>query len=192
MIFNNTDLIGYNTDYRAAMDCIEETFQIKRDADAPMAGKAALVLGAGGVSRAIAWGLIKRRCEVTIASRTHQRAQEMATQLGCRCVEWEHRHDVRTHLIINGTPVGMHPHVNDSPYDEKKLNEYMTVFDTVYNPENTLLIKSAVRRRARVITGVDMFVRQAAYQFKLFTGREASTDLMRKTIKQATNPVQIR
>ncbi len=192
MIFNDTESIGYNTDYRAAMDCIEETFDIKRDADAPMAGKAALILGAGGVSRAIAWGLIKRRCEVTITSRTFDRAKDMANQLGCRSIEWDQRHDVRAHLIVNGTPVGMHPNVNDSPYDEKHLNEYKTVFDTVYNPENTMLIKQAVRRRARIITGVDMFVRQAAYQFKLFTGQQASTDLMRKTIKQATNPVQIR
>ena len=62
------------------------------------------------------------------------------------------------------------------------------VFDTVYNPENTLLIKHAEKAQARTITGIDMFVRQAAYQFKLFTGHEAPGKLMRKCIKQAINP----
>jgi 3-dehydroquinate dehydratase/shikimate dehydrogenase len=85
----------------------------------------------------------------------------------------------------------MHPDVDSTPYNQSALNQFMVVFDTVYNPENTLLIKQAKQKQARVITGVDMFVRQAAYQFKLFTGQEASTDLMRKKIKEATNPVQL-
>jgi 3-dehydroquinate dehydratase/shikimate dehydrogenase len=67
----------------------------------------------------------------------------------------------------------------------------MAVFDTVYNPENTLLIKHAKRAQCRIITGIDMFVRQAAYQYKLFTGRDAPSQLMRKTIKEATNPVKL-
>jgi 3-dehydroquinate dehydratase/shikimate dehydrogenase len=60
----------------------------------------------------------------------------------------------------------------------------MTVFDTVYNPEQTLLVKDAREKHCRVITGVDMFVRQAALQFELFTGRPAPADLMRETLKR--------
>jgi 3-dehydroquinate dehydratase/shikimate dehydrogenase len=85
----------------------------------------------------------------------------------------------------------MHPDVDTSPYNASNLNQYLAVFDTVYNPENTLLIKNAIQAQCRVITGVDMFVRQAAYQYKLFTGREAPSKLMRSTIKDATNPVQL-
>lgn len=191
MIFNGEERLGYNTDYRAAMDCIEETFSLQRGQENSMQGKVALILGAGGVSRAIAWGLRQRKCEVYVSSRTEERSQLLAHEIGCHTIPWDQRHDVKAHLLVNGTPVGMHPNVDVSPYNMNSINEYMVVFDTVYNPENTVLIKYAKQAGARLITGVDMFVRQAAYQFRLFTGKDAPTDLMRAKIKQATNPVQI-
>ena len=156
-----------------------------------MRGLTVLVLGAGGVSRAIAWGLRQRNAEVLIASRNQDRTQILAAELGCRAIEWDLRHEPTINLLVNGTPVGMHPDVDSSPYNSASMNQYMAVFDTVYNPENTLLVKNARRAQCRIITGVDMFVRQAAYQYKLFTGREAPTALLRKTIKDATNPVQL-
>ena len=85
----------------------------------------------------------------------------------------------------------MHPDMDSSPYNASAMSQYLAVFDTVYNPENTLLIKHAKRANCRIITGVDMFVRQAAYQYKLFTGLDAPVQTMRQTIKQATNPVQL-
>lgn len=191
MVFHDGNCLGYNTDYRAAMDCIEELFKIDKNKDRPMQGMTALVMGAGGVSRAVAWGLKQRNCEVMIASRTLERSQILAAEIGCRAIEWEDRHDHKINLLVNGTPVGMHPDVNTSPYNESAMNQYLAVFDTVYNPENTMLIKYAKRAQCRIITGVDMFVRQAAYQFKLFTGRDANIQLMRQTIKDATNPVQL-
>jgi 3-dehydroquinate dehydratase/shikimate dehydrogenase len=191
MVFQGDDRLGYNTDYRAAMDCIEAIYEIKKEAERPMQGITALVLGAGGVSRAIAWGLRQRHAEVLISSRTFERAQMLAAEIGCRAIEWEQRHDPKIHLLVNGTPVGMHPDVNRAPYNSSKLNQYLVVFDTVYNPENTLLVKYAKQAQCRIITGVDMFVRQAAYQFKLFTGQDADSKLLRKTIKDATNPVKV-
>ena len=194
IVFQDSERSGYNTDYRAAMDCIEEIFNIDKNRDRPMQGYTALVLGAGGVSRAIAWGLRQRHADVVIASRTFERAQILAAEIGCRAIEWERRKEVKFNLLVNGTPIGMHPDMDSSPMDPEvlsELGELLVVFDTVYNPENTLLIKQAKKARCRVITGVDMFVRQAAYQYKLFTGRNAPSTLMRKTIKQATNPVQL-
>lgn len=191
MIFDDDDCVGYNTDYRAAMDCIEELFNIDRKSEQSMRGLTVLVLGAGGVSRAIAWGLRQRNAEVLIASRNLDRTQILAAELGCRAIEWDLRHEPTINLLVNGTPVGMHPDVDSSPYNSSSMNQYMAVFDTVYNPENTLLVKNARRAQCRIITGVDMFVRQAAYQYKLFTGREAPAALLRKTIKDATNPVQL-
>jgi 3-dehydroquinate dehydratase/shikimate dehydrogenase len=128
---------------------------------------------------------------VTITSRTLERANLLAHEIGTRVVPWEERHDQNAQLVVNGTPVGMHPNVDQSPMDKSELNQFMVVFDTVYNPENTLLIKHAREVKAKVITGVDMFVRQAAYQFKLFTGREAPSQLMRDAIKEATSPVRL-
>ena len=191
LVFHENDILGYNTDYRAAMDCIEELFITGEKTDRSLQGLKAMVLGAGGVARAIAWGLRQRHVEVTITSRNHERSQILAAEIGCRAVEWQFRHDSKPNLLVNGTPVGMHPDVDSSPYDESKLNQYLVVFDTVYNPENTLLIKHAKRAQCRIITGVDMFVRQAAYQYKLFTGQDAPASNMRQTIKQATNPVQL-
>lgn len=191
MIFQDEQILGYNTDYRAAMDCIEELYKIDKTKERPMQGMTALVMGAGGVSRAIAWGLRQRHCEVLIASRTMERSQMLAGEIGCRAIEWEQRHDQRIHLLVNGTPVGMHPDVDSSPFNASSLNQFVAVFDTVYNPENTLLIKQAKAAQCRVITGVDMFVRQAAYQYKLFTGKNSPSQLMRETIKIATNPVQL-
>lgn len=190
LIFDQNDRLGYNTDYRAAMDCINAAYS-KSDAAVSHQGRRALILGAGGVSRAIAWGLKQRGAEVTIASRSYDRAAAMAHELGTRVVTWDDRHAQNPQLLINGTPVGMHPNVDEAPYDKAAINNFMVVFDTVYNPENTLLIKHAREMKAKVITGVDMFVRQAAYQFKLFTGREAPTQLMRDAIKEATSPVRL-
>lgn len=192
MLFHEDDRLGYNTDYRAAMDCIIEVLEKQGESkENALQGVTALVLGAGGVSRAIAWGLKQRQADVVVASRTEERAQHLASEIGCRVTPWESRHDQKVQLLVNGTPVGMHPNVDVSPFNASALNQFMVVFDTVYNPENTMLIKHAKQAQCRIITGIDMFVRQAAYQFKLFTGREAPAMLMRKTIKHATNPVRV-
>ncbi len=66
----------------------------------------------------------------------------------------------------------------------------MVVFDTVYNPETTLLVKEAKLKGCNVITGVAMFIRQAALQFELFTGQPAPEDLMREELKKAIGPVK--
>ncbi len=191
MIFDAEDRLGYNTDYRAAMDCIIETYKATTGSDRGMQGLRALILGAGGVSRAVAWGLKQRGADVTIASRTYDRSAVLANELTMKAVRWEERHEQSPQLIINGTPIGMHPNVDSTPYEKGALNQFLVVFDTVYNPEQTLLVKQAREVKARVITGVDMFVRQAAYQYKLFTGRDASTSLMRDSIKEATSPVRL-
>jgi 3-dehydroquinate dehydratase/shikimate dehydrogenase len=85
----------------------------------------------------------------------------------------------------------MHPNVDESPVDVKFLDPDMVVFDTVYTPETTLLVKEARELGCQVLTGVDMFVRQAELQFKLFTKREPPPDLMRTLIKRALSPVTL-
>ena len=102
-----------------------------------------------------------------------------------KVIDWEERYDEQPELLINGTPVGMHPNVDESPYDTSKLHFSTIVFDAVYNPEQTLLVKGARKAGCRVVTGVDMFVRQAAMQFKLFTGQEAPLDVMREEVRRA-------
>ena len=94
-------------------------------------------------------------------------------------------------MIINATPIGMHPNVDETPFDKHYLQPGMVVFDTVYNPESTLLLKDAFQKNCKVVTGVEMFVRQAAHQFQLFTNQEAPMELMRETLKRTTGAVKI-
>jgi 3-dehydroquinate dehydratase/shikimate dehydrogenase len=80
----------------------------------------------------------------------------------------------------------MHPNVDETPYEKDHLRPYMLVFDTVYNPESTLLIKEARAAGCRTVTGVEMFVRQAAIQFRIWHGVDADPQLMREALKRAT------
>jgi 3-dehydroquinate dehydratase/shikimate dehydrogenase len=95
-------------------------------------------------------------------------------------------------MVVNCTPVGMHPNIDESPLHPSYLKPGLVVFDTVYTPEQTLLIKEARERSCHVITGVEFFIRQAALQFEQFTGRPAPVDLFRKVIRKALSPVLIK
>ncbi len=184
-------IVGYNTDQKAAMASLMATPGLK-GREAPLEGQQALVLGAGGVARAIVYGLVRHGARVTIASRTFARAEDLAEQFNAKAVTWAERYGRRWDIVINGTPIGMHPNVEETPYEKQYLRRGMIVFDTVYNPENTLLVKEARAKECRVVTGIDMFVRQAALQFKLFTGQDAPRDVMRDEMRQATSPARRR
>jgi 3-dehydroquinate dehydratase / shikimate dehydrogenase len=150
-----------------------------------LSGKTALVLGAGGVGKAITYGLLRRDMRVVVTDGNVQQAQTLAQQFDCKTASWAERHNVNAELVVNCTPVGMHPNVDASPYDKHYLRPPMVVFDVVYNPENTLLVKEARSRNCIVITGVDMFVRQACLQFQHFAGMEGPAELMRETIRHS-------
>jgi 3-dehydroquinate dehydratase/shikimate dehydrogenase len=79
----------------------------------------------------------------------------------------------------------MHPKLDATPYEGDWFNRKAIIFDTVYNPEQTLFIKQARQAGCATITGVDMFVRQAARQFKLFTGQEPNLETMRLEVRRA-------
>lgn len=191
MVFDDDGTVrGYNTDYRAAMDALLKVMNIDGDKENCLNGVKALVLGAGGVSKAVAFGLAKKGADVVITSRTKQRAVDLAKAAGGKAIEWDMRHHFQPDVIINGTPVGMHPKMDASPWDPRYLQKQIVVFDTVYNPEQTLLIKQARQAGCRVVTGVDMFIRQAALQFQHFTGEEAPADLMRDTLKRMIGPAK--
>ncbi len=186
IVFNDEGSVGYNTDFHAAMESLEAAASPKgRVGDNSIKGKTALVLGAGGVSKAIAYGLKRRGADVVISARSLPRAEELADMMDCRAVDWNARYSLKIDLLVNGTPVGMHPNVDETPFARRHLRRTTVVFDTVYNPEQTLLVKEARAQGCEVITGVDMFVRQAARQFQLFTGRDAPEDLMRDVVKRA-------
>ncbi len=181
--------LGYNTDYRAAIAGL-----IKASGVSPehaLEGKRALVLGAGSIARAIVYGLKQSSVDVVIATRNLAHAQELARTTDCRAVEWESRYAVKIDMLVNCTPVGMHPNVDEIPYSGGQLRRNWVVFDAVYNPEQTLLIKEARAKGCKVVTGVDLFVRQAALQFKVFTEQTAPIDDMRLALKRATGAAKM-
>src|SRR5262249_32913234 len=129
---------------------------------------------------------------LTIASRTAERSRKLAEEVDCRWVDWAARHSVHAEIVVNGTPVGMHPNLDESPLHPSFLRPGLIVFDLVYNPEQTLLVKEARNRGCLVVPGVDFFVRQAAQQFRLFTRQEPPIELMTKVVQRALSPVTAR
>jgi 3-dehydroquinate dehydratase/shikimate dehydrogenase len=189
IVISGEDRIGYNTDYRAAMECIGYGLTKLYEEPNPFEGRSALLLGSGGVSRAIGWGLAQRRVRVAISSRNSESAERLARELGGRAVAWEERHSVQPSILVNGTPIGMFPEMDVTPFRKENLDQRTLVFDTVYNPEQTLLIRQAKSIGCPVITGLSMFVRQAAYQYRLFTGKEPPIEAMTKALRRAISPL---
>jgi 3-dehydroquinate dehydratase / shikimate dehydrogenase len=197
----NTDFIGFLDSLKAQMGPIGTnptgltgftTQPTERIAVVPrLDSRVALVLGAGGVARAVVHALVNEGALVTIANRTVERARNLAEQARCRFVEWSARHSVLADVVVNCTSVGMHPELDVSPLHPSYYRQGLVVYDTVYTPEQTLLVKEARQRGCEVITGVDLFIRQAALQVQLFTGRAAPMDLLRQVVKRALSPVVI-
>jgi len=175
-------LRAYNTDYAAALDSITSALKIKRAGlkDLPVA-----IIGAGGVARAIVAGLSNVGTKVKIYNRTVERAESLAAEFGCEFAGLDDLQNINAKLLINCTSIGMHPDVEATPVPQEYLKRGMAIFDTVYNPAQTLLLKQAKRKRLKTIDGVSMFVNQAIAQFKLFTGQDANPQLMRKTISDS-------
>ena len=191
LIFKDGKIVAYNTDCLAAMECIAKSLKIDlNDETQSFKGKRMLIMGSGGVARAIAYGLVRRGAEVTVSGRNINRSEQMAQELKCKSVDWIAKQGIKADVIINGTPVGMHPEVNESPLEKNHIKGNCVIFDTVYNPEQTLLIKYARELECKVITGTEMFVRQATMQFKLFTGEKTSRSTMMERVRRAISPVR--
>ncbi|MGL6096304.1 MAG: shikimate dehydrogenase [Fimbriiglobus sp.] len=181
-----------NTDYTAAVESLRVHLKEIATDGSPLKFDQlfVLILGAGGVARAIAHGLHKEGAHITITARTQERAARLAAEVQCKVVDWAARHNVLPcSVVINCTPVGMFPDVDDCPVHASFLKPGLIVFDTIYNPETTKLIREAKARGGSVITGVDMFVRQAAAQFEAFTGTVPPLDPMRELVRKALSPV---
>jgi 3-dehydroquinate dehydratase/shikimate dehydrogenase len=193
LVRGGDDFRAFNTDYQAAVESLLANLPPGEHGSRPtLSSKTVLVLGAGGVARAIAHALHREGVLVTVANRTGERAARLAHEVGCRSVDWGARHNVLCDIVVNCTAMGMHPNLDESPLHSSFLKPGLVVFECVYTPETTLLVKEARSRACHVITGVDMFVRQAALQYRLFTGLEPPLDLMTAVVRRALSPVAVR
>ena len=175
----NGKLEAYNTDYAGALDAITKGMKISK---AKLKNLPVAVVGAGGVARAIVAGLNDAGANITIYNRTIERGQKLAAEFNCEFAPLDDLKNIDVKLLINCTSIGMHPNVEATPVPKESLKRGMAVFDTVYNPAQTLLLKEAKKKRMKTIDGISMFVNQAMAQFKLFTSTNGNPDLMRETI----------
>ncbi len=171
-------LIGANTDLPGAMEAIQDA-AVKKWSHG-IYGMRALVLGAGGVSRAIAWGLKREAARVVIANRTFDRGKALAEELGVDFIRWESLMDARAQIIVNGTSVGMTPKTEESPVEAALFKKDMVVLDTVYTPRNTKFLRDARAVGALGVDGVEMFLRQANHQFRIWKGRPIPTEILKE------------
>lgn len=190
IVFNEINAFGYNTDCTAALVSLERKLKELHPEEAPFEGRRFTLLGAGGVARAIAFGLSRKKADVHVCARDYRKSEALADSLKCQSIDWTARANFETSVLINCTPVGMFPKMDESPFEADWFDRNTLVFDTIYNPEQTLFIKHAREAGCPCITGVDMFVRQAAEQFKLFTGIEADIEKIRYELKRATSAAQ--
>ncbi|MEA3345480.1 MAG: shikimate dehydrogenase [Chloroflexota bacterium] len=185
-------MVGHNTDADGFLRALA-------DGDLDPKGKQALVIGAGGAGRAVAYALASSGAAVTILNRTLSRAESLVADL----ISFFPRADAEARpyspaslrqeaqsadLLVNATPLGMWPQVDRSPWpDEVPMLPSLTVFDVVYNPPETKLMRQARSAGAQAIGGLGMLVRQGATAWELWTGQEAPVEVMAAAAKAALN-----
>jgi len=178
----NKRLSAYNTDYAGALDALTSAMKIKRK---QLQHQKCAILGAGGVARAIVAALTDLGAKVTIYNRTESKAKSLATEFNCLYAPIADLKKTDAAIVINCTSIGMHPNTEAAPFPKEALKPEMTVFDTVYNPAETRLLKQAGQAGANTITGLEMFIGQAIEQYRHFTNTHCPEPQMRKAVKDA-------
>lgn len=144
----------------------------------PLAGVRVAVLGAGGAARAVVAGLLSRNADVTVYARRSDAARMLAEHFGAKSSDWPPAADAWD-LLVNTTPIGTWPATEQCPV-EASIVQGPLVYDLVYNPQDTALLRAARANGAETIGGLDMLVGQAAEQFFWWTGRSAPVSVMRE------------
>ncbi len=185
-IKNNEDyLIGRNTDAEGAMKAF-------LNSGYSISGKNVLLLGAGGAARAIAYIMAKEANKIVIVNRTEKRAIKIANELKKYFntnIEGKYnstsvlkRESKKADILINATPIGMYPNIQLSPISAEFLHDDLIVYDIVYNPIETKLIKNATEKGCKTIGGLDMLVNQGALAFEWWTNKKPNVNLMKNKI----------
>lgn len=168
-------LFGYNTDVAGVVRPLERRLRLK--------GARIALLGAGGAARAAVFGLVEQGAEVFLVNRTHENAVKLARSAGAAALRHQKLRAMRFDVLINSTPCGMTGSKEPLPLAADELNADL-VFDMVYNPMKTPLLKLARSRGIPVITGAEMFVQQGARQFEIWTGKTAPEAEMRRAVER--------
>jgi shikimate dehydrogenase len=182
-------LVGTNTDGYGALLALEQV--------EPVDGRRVVVLGVGGTARAIAFTFARQRhpAHIVLVGRKPQKTANLAAEVqeSSSCPVSVSDFDpkrlkeeiAQADIIINTTPIGMFPGTEESPVPEGVFVERHVVFDVIYNPRETRMLRQAREKGARTINGVPMFVRQGAEQFRLWTGVEPPVEVMTQVVEEA-------
>mgnify|MGYP003575142903 FL=1 len=172
-------LIGENTDAPGFVSDLKKFLTT----ETPGHGNV-LVLGAGGSARAVVYALLHSGWKVTLAARRIEQAEQLATSF----IEYK----LRTtnyglsnidlsgiSLIVNTTPIGMTPDIDQSPWPEHlPFPSHAAIYDLVYNPDETKLVRDACAQGLRATTGLGMLIEQAALAFEIWTGRKPYPEIL--------------
>ena len=144
----------------------------------------AVVLGGGGAARAVACALKAQGASVCIVTRNPASGLELAQKFGAESEVWDKLPSLRWDLLVNATPVGMYPNVDQSPVQAEWLTGKW-VYDLVYNPRETRLLRDAASRGCNTVSGFEMFLGQALKQQQLWFGAPPPEDVMRAELEYA-------
>lgn len=178
---------GYNTDGIGAVKAIEEVTSIKN--------KNVVIAGAGGASRAISFYIAKYGAEsITILNRNVDKASDLAKDINliddvrADSISQINDYVCEADILIDTTPVGMHPNVDaDAIVGAEDMHEDLVVFDAVYNPNETSLIKRAIKANAKPVYGIKMLLYQGVESFKIWTGQNPPVDVMEDALRKTLN-----
>ena len=187
VINKNGRLIGYNTDGAGALEALKM-------GNGNPAGKKVVLLGAGGAAGAISFSVAPVVSRLVVLNRTRSEATYLVNavkkRLNIEIVGEElttsnlSRELTDTEVLINTTSVGMFPKIEETLVDRNIIKSHMVVFDIIYNPPETRLLREATASGAKVINGINMLVNQGALSFKLWVGLKPPIDIMLEAIKR--------
>jgi shikimate dehydrogenase len=179
IVNDNGKLLGYNTDGDAALKALEEVTD--------PGGKKVILIGGGGAALAIATALKEKNVSLTILNRTEIKAKQLAKKAGALDAGGLDKLSLvaEADILINATTVGMSPNTEATIVPKEFLHDRLTVFDIVYNPKETRLLREAKAKGCAIVYGYKMLLYQAAQQFKLFTNRLAPFRMMESVLTQA-------
>ncbi len=180
IVNKNGKLIGYNTDYIGAKHALEQNYDVKN--------KKVLLVGAGGVARAIIVALKKLGAgSIFITNRDEQKARSLARKFKLNVCNFNKINSFQGDLLINATPVGMVADKQKMIISKPSIRYYRAVMDVVVSSEMSALIKAAMGMNRIIITGAQMAMYQAAAQFELYVGKKAPLHIIKQSIKEYLN-----
>ena len=188
VVIEHGKTVGYNTDVAGFLSPLQAQ-------GIPVQGKSAVVFGAGGAARAVLYGLLSRGvATLTVGARNHTKAQILVdafVSMGCVSAYNWHKEDFQravqeADLIVNTTPLGMHPREEEIiPIAWENVRPDAVIYDLIYTPVKTRLLREAEAHGCKTVNGEAMLVGQGAKAFQLWTGVEPDRQVMAEALRGA-------